>query len=203
MMQPLRESVLRFAARQSAALAFAGLLALPLFATQGYEPAAARAGVPVPASGASITGEARVVDGDTLVIGEVRVRLEGIDAPETGQSCGKAWLGTWACGQEASNHLARLVRDREVRCDSLGADKYGRMLGICHTAGLDINADLVRNGLAWAFVRYSQRYVEDEAAARTMKLGIWQGKAEPAWVGARSAGRRPRARRARKRRRAA
>ena len=122
-----------------------------------------------------------MIDGDTLAIGVARIRLEGIDAPETSQTCGKAWFGTWACGQEATSHLARLVRDREVRCDSRGTDVYGRMLGLCWVAGLEINADMVRNGLAWAFVKYSSRYVEIEAEARERKVGIWQGNAVPAW----------------------
>jgi hypothetical protein len=55
------------------------------------------------------------------------------------------------------------------------------MLGVCITAGLEINADLVRNGLAWAFVRYSRRYVEVEARARAARLGVWQGEARAPW----------------------
>jgi endonuclease YncB( thermonuclease family) len=177
----MREFVLRFAARQVGALAFAGLLAFPLFATQGREAAVARANAPPP-SGSSIEGPARVVDGDTIVIGETRIRLEGIDAPEAGQTCAKRWAGTWPCGEDATTHLARLVRDRQVRCDSRGTDAYGRMLGICFTEGLDLNADMVRNGFAWAFVKYSARYVEAEAEARALNAGIWQGKSTPAWV---------------------
>ena len=179
MVQPLRESVLQFAARQAGALAIAGLLASSLFATQGSEPLSARAGGAPTAP--SLSGEARVVDGDTIAIGSVRVRLEGIDAPEQDQTCGRAWFGTWKCGHEATQHLIRLVRDRTVQCESRGTDAYGRLLGVCVTAGLEINADMVRNGLAWAFVRYSQRYVEIEAEARAAKRGIWQGTAIPAW----------------------
>ena len=184
MLQPVREYVLRKATRQSTrqawALAFAGLLAFPLLATQGREAADARSGAAPPAG--SVSGPARVVDGDTIVISDIRIRLEGIDAPESGQTCGQRWLGTWACGEAATTHLVQLVRDREVRCDSRGVDLYGRMLGICYTAGLELNADMVRNGFAWAFVKYSVRLVEAEAGARALRLGIWQGDATPAWV---------------------
>lgn len=135
----------------------------------------------------SVSGEAHVVDGDTIVVQGVRVRLEGIDAPELEQSCGRApsrfWSGgSWRCGREAADHVARLVRERTVRCDSRGTDVYGRLLGVCVVEGLEINADLVRQGLAWAFVKYSQRYVALEAEARAAKRGIWQGEATPAWV---------------------
>ena len=123
-----------------------------------------------------------MVDGDTIVIGDTRIRLEGIDAPESAQTCSRRWLGTWPCGEEATSHLALLVRDRAVTCESRGADAYGRMLGVCFTEGLELNADMVRNGLAWAFIKYSSRLVEAEAGARALRLGIWQGEATPAWV---------------------
>lgn len=185
MFQPMRESVSQLLIRHAAALAFAGLLALPLFLfTQGRDAAEARVGSTPPPP--VIVGVARVTDGDTLVIGSAIVRLEGIDAPEADQTCRLRLLGlpvpgTWRCGLEATRHLERLVRDRSVHCESRGTDAYGRMLGACVTEGLDINADMVRNGLAWAFVKYSQRYVEVEADARAAKRGIWQGEAVPAW----------------------
>lgn len=180
----MRENALRIAARQAGALAFAGLLAIPLLATQGRDPAAARVG----ASSPGIEGEARVIDGDTLQIQGVRIRLEGIDAPELEQTCDKRksllwpFRRTWKCGREASDHLARQVRDKPVRCEGRGTDAYGRMLGVCSAGGLELNADLVRQGLAWAFVKYSQRYIDTEAEARAARRGIWQAETKPAWV---------------------
>lgn len=150
-----------------------------VYTTIGCDALLARSGQVDPAP--SISGPARVIDGDTIAIGEVRIRLEGIDAPETSQTCGRPFLGTWPCGQEATSHLALLLRDREVRCDSRGLDLYGRMLAVCTVAGLEVNADMVRSGLAWAFVKYSTRYVALEAEARERKVGIWQGEAVPAW----------------------
>lgn len=172
---------MRYTTRQAGALAIAGLLALPLYTIQGYKAADARSAAVYPA-GTTASGTAHVVDGDTIVVAGIKVRLEGIDAPEIGQTCGGSWLDAWPCGQEAANHLSRLVRDREVHCNSLGSDAYGRMLGLCATEGLDLNADMVRNGLAWAFVKYTTRFAGLEADARARKVGIWRSEAKPAWV---------------------
>ena len=134
-----------------------------------------------PAVQHALTGTARVIDGDTLDIAGTRVRLEGIDAPEIAQRCGRRFLGTWACGKGAARALRDLTSGREVACERRGTDKYGRMLGVCFADGRDVNAEMVRQGFAWAFVRYSDSYVAVEAKARAAKAGIWQGKAQPAW----------------------
>jgi endonuclease YncB( thermonuclease family) len=128
-----------------------------------------------------LQGAARVIDGDTLTVGEVRVRLEGIDAPEAGQTCRRKWIGLWPCGEAATAALAKLVGRRVVVCTERGFDKYGRVLGVCFLDGRDINAWMVRQGYAWAFVKYSQSYIREEAQARAEQLGIWQGEAQPAW----------------------
>jgi endonuclease YncB( thermonuclease family) len=128
-----------------------------------------------------IIGTARVVDGDTLDIGEVRIRLEGIDAPETKQTCQRRWVGSWHCGGAATLALEQLVAGQTVRCERRGVDKYGRTLAVCFVAGRDINAQMVRQGYAWAFVKYSTSYVGEEAAAKAEGLGIWQGEAQPPW----------------------
>lgn len=128
-----------------------------------------------------IAGLARVVDGDTVVVGETRIRLEGIDAPEAGQTCGRKLAGWWACGTEATAALASLIEGKSIRCEPQGRDKYGRTLAVCFLGGEDVNAWMVQQGLAWAFVRYSQRYVQQEAQARAKGLGVWQGEATPPW----------------------
>ena len=129
-----------------------------------------------------IAGPARVVDGDTLQVAGTRIRLEGIDAPETSQTCTDRAGGAWNCGNVASAELEKLVRDQIVSCDGTGLDKYGRTLAVCFVGDLQLNAEMVRRGLAWAFVRYSSRYVADEQAARQHQVGIWQGSATPAWT---------------------
>jgi endonuclease YncB( thermonuclease family) len=129
-----------------------------------------------------MSGRATVIDGDTLDIDGQRIRLEGIDAPEASQTCGGGWFGTWKCGAAATAQLRWLVGGRRIECESVGTDKYGRMLGLCSADGRDINAEMVRTGHAWAFVKYSKRYQTVEAEARRAKSGIWKGEAEPAWV---------------------
>ena len=129
-----------------------------------------------------LTGPAMAVDGDTLDVAGTRVRLEGIDAPEYAQTCARAWLGSWSCGKDAQRTLAKLVAGQTVDCENRGHDNYDRVLGVCSVAGREINAEMVRSGLAWAFVKYSNTYLSLEAEARTAKIGIWQADTEPAWA---------------------
>lgn len=164
--------------RRPVASALVGVVALGMLSLLPPRETTARS----VAENGAISGRARVIDGDTLEIEGRHVRLEGIDAPETGQTCGRRLIGSWNCGAAAAERLANLIAKRAVSCESRGNDKYGRMLGICYVEGRDINAELVREGLAWAFVKYSQTYVRQEAEARARRVGIWQGEAEPAWV---------------------
>ena len=175
----MRESVIRYTTRQAAALALAGGLAIGLYAFQGADLQEARAtNEPLQAV---VSGAARVIDGDTIEVSGQRIRLEGIDAPETAQHCQRAGGGVWPCGRMATEALEALVRTADVVCHRHGNDRYGRMLGVCFANGLDINAMLVRRGHAWAFVRYSRTYVGVEAEARRQRAGIWQADNQPAW----------------------
>ena len=152
-------------------------LALPAVSAQ------ARSSAVIPPDGI-VSGPARVIDGDTIDIDGTRIRLEGIDAPEAGQTCQTATGESWACGTEATRLMVDLTRGRIVVCRAQGLDKYGRLLATCYVdapQAVDINAEMVRRGYAWAFVRYSKVYVAQEAAARNIGGGIWQGPAQPAW----------------------
>ena len=139
-----------------------------------------------------ISGQARVIDGDTIQIGATRIRLEGIDAPEAGQVCPartahntanplKTPNPQWQAGKIASATLQRIVRGRDVICRATGHGRFGRLLGRCTTGREDIGAMMVRNGLAWAFVKYSRAFVHEERAARAAGRGIWAASCEPAW----------------------
>ncbi len=164
--------------RRPVASALVGVLALGVLSLMpGRETAAREVAV-----SSDLTGPARVIDGDTIVIDGRHIRLEGIDAPETPQTCGRRLFGWWSCGTAAANALDKLVSGHNVTCESRGTDKYNRMLGICFVDGRDINAEMVREGFAWAFVKYSKTYVQEEAQARAAKVGIWQGESEPAWI---------------------
>ncbi len=136
-----------------------------------------------PVFGESFSGVAGVVDGDTIAVQQVKVRLEGIDAPEVGQSCTDEAGQPWACGMAATTHLIKLVDRREVICELVGTDRYGRRLGLCRLPGLQnsINSALVRTGMARAYVKYSLQYVSEEKSARADKLGIWAGPHEAPW----------------------
>ncbi len=128
---------------------------------------------------ARITGPVTIIDGDTLDRGAVRIRLHGIDAPEAGQRCGEVnGRGTWACGTAATNRLAGLV---EVVCEARDRDRYGRVIAVCLADGQDINATLVEEGLAWAYLEYSDHYATHESNARSATAGIWQGDAQAPW----------------------
>lgn len=137
--------------------------------------------LPLDSGVSAISGLATAVDGDTLDIAGTRIRLEGIDAPEMAQTCGRGWLGTWDCGKAARRALEKLVTGKTIACRNEGLDKYNRVLGICFAGDTDINAQMVRAGLAWAFVKYSSTYVKAEKEAKAAKAGLWQGDAQPAW----------------------
>jgi endonuclease YncB( thermonuclease family) len=171
-MANITASTTRWLAHWPVASALAGGLALSILILFPAGQTAARE---------PVTGQARVIDGDTLELAGARVRLEGIDAPEAAQSCPRRLVGTWACGKAAARRLARIVDGKTLRCDSRGTDGYGRILGVCYVDGRDVNAQMVRQGYAWAFVKYSDSYVSEEAEARAAHSGIWQAKAEPAW----------------------
>lgn len=133
---------------------------------------------PAPAADvARLSGPARVVDGDTLVIGAEHIRLYGIDAPEHDQTCTAAGAA-WDCGLWAGQALSALVKGREVACTGLDRDRYGRLVARCRVGGADLGAALVAQGAATAYRRYSLDYVGAEDSARRAGLGIWRGTVE-------------------------
>jgi endonuclease YncB( thermonuclease family) len=131
---------------------------------------------------ASASSDVRVIDGDTLELEGVTIRLNGIDAPEAGQSCARADGGRWPCGKRATAALEVLVNGKVVTCEPRGHDDYGRILSVCEAGGQEVNAALVRDGVAWSFRRYSHDYDELEDAAHAAGEGIWQAETEPPWA---------------------
>jgi endonuclease YncB( thermonuclease family) len=134
-----------------------------------------------PAGAGTIGGAAEIIDGDGLMIGPVVVRIHGIDAPEVGQACNRRGGGTWRCDEAASALLEDLAGGRDVECEALDRDQYGRVIARCWVDGIDLGEALVADGLAWAFTRFSDDYVAVEEKARAAGLGIWQAPTEPAW----------------------
>lgn len=137
--------------------------------------AVAVAALAASASASPISGVARAIDGDSLMVGGYEVRLFGIDAPEFNQACTQSGR-SWACGEDAASRLSRLVTGKEVRCSTLGADQHGRTLARCTVGGTDINRTMVATGYAVAFRRYSMDYVSAEESAKVARRGIWNGE---------------------------
>ena len=119
-----------------------------------------------------ISGVARIVDGDTLAIGNVKIRLDGIDAPETDQVCLDQHAAEWTCGIEARDRLAAHIGSRSIDCRPSGSDRYGRMLAVCSLTSEDLNAWMVLEGWALAFIRYSRVYAAAEEQAREAQRGM-------------------------------
>lgn len=114
--------------------------------------------------------EVRVVDGDTLRLGQRVLRLEGLEAPTRGETCLDASGRGFDCGAAAADRLARLVTDRTVSCRLHGHDRFRRALGTCEAQGTDVNRALVSGG--WA-VASSDGLSGAEDAARSSGLGFW------------------------------
>jgi len=119
-----------------------------------------------------VAGMAKVIDGDTVEIRGERVRIHGIDAPETEQTCDLAGR-TIPCGQEATEALARRVGRNQVTCTGTERDRYDRLIAVCLVGGIDLGGWLIEQGLAVAFLKYSRDYVTVEQRAREKKAGIW------------------------------
>lgn len=126
----------------------------------------------------SIVGRASVIDGDTLEIHGTRIRLHGIDAPESGQFCFVAGKKT-RCGQQAALALADRIGTSIVSCDPRDRDRYNRVVAVCYAGDEDLNAWMVASGWAVAYRYYSTDYAQQEENASASKLGIWQGEFIP------------------------
>jgi endonuclease YncB( thermonuclease family) len=144
-------------------------------------PAAAALLMFVTPAQADIAGVASVIDADTIEIHGERIRLHGIDAPESSQTCLDEAGQKWRCGQRAALALQDLIGRRTVTCDERDVDRYRRIVSRCMVGDVDINAWLVAQGWALAYRRYSLDYVSSEAEARAAARGMWAGTFEPPW----------------------
>ena len=124
----------------------------------------------------------RIVDADTLEMAGQRVRLQGIDAPESAQTCRQATGHRYRCGDRATEALRTRIGTGAITCTIEGRDRYNRALSTCYTADrTNLNAWLVRQGHALAYRRYSTKYVSQEDQARASRAGIWAGEFVPPW----------------------
>lgn len=102
---------------------------------------------------AALTGVANVTDGDTIRIGQSRIRLFGMDAPEKAQRCERDGA-CYRCGDDATRALKSIVGDSQVTCSPTGAKTYGRIVATCEAGGVDLSVEMVRQGWALPYWRY-------------------------------------------------
>jgi endonuclease YncB( thermonuclease family) len=131
-----------------------------------------------------VIGRSTVIDGDTIDIHGERIRINGIDAPESAQLCKNAQGKPYRCGAVAAKALDNiLAASRPTRCDFVERDRYRRFVGQCYRADRsNVAALLVRRGWALDWPRYSKgAYADEQNAAKAERLGIWAGEFIPPW----------------------
>jgi endonuclease YncB( thermonuclease family) len=124
--------------------------------------------------------ELRVVDGDTIHLNGEKIRFTGIDTPELKQTCIKEGFID-PCGVTAKKILIVKIADNKVECISEGKDRYKRTLAECFVNDESLSSYLVRSGYAFAYRRYSKKFIPDEDYAKDNKIGMWSMKFQYPW----------------------
>ena len=128
-----------------------------------------------------IKGKAKVIDGDTIHIGNNKIRLHGIDAPEQKQTC--SFEGNeWNCGQDATFFLSNLINRKSVNCRVNDIDQYKRLVAVCFIDNININQLMIISGWAIAYRYYSKDFIKEEQIAKKNKIGIWRGTFEEPYI---------------------
>ena len=113
-----------------------------------------------------------VTDGDTIRIGDERIRFSGIDAPELKQTCIYQSI-EFQCGEFSKTLLIQKIANQEVNCIREGNDQYGRTLAECFVGEESLSSYLVREGYAFAYRQYSDQFIQDEEYAQSRENGMW------------------------------
>ena len=124
--------------------------------------------------------ELRIVDGDTIHLNGEKIRFSGIDTPELKQTCIKHGTKD-QCGLTAKKILIDKIGNNSVECISEGKDQYKRTLAECFVNDESLSSYLVRSGYAFAYRKYSKKFVSDEEFAKSNKLGIWSMEFDYPW----------------------
>ena len=124
--------------------------------------------------------ELRVVDGDTIHLNGEKIRFTGIDTPELKQTCIKEGFID-PCGVTAKEILIVKIGDNKVECISEGKDQYKRTLAECFVNGESLSSHLVRSGYAFAYRKYSKKYIPDEDFAKANQVGMWSMDFQYPW----------------------
>jgi endonuclease YncB( thermonuclease family) len=130
-----------------------------------------------------LVGIASVIDGDTIEIHGTRIRLNGIDAPESAQLCLDGAARKYRCGQRSSLALADFLASRQpASCVEVGRDQFRRVVAVCTAGGIDLAEWMVRRGYALDWPKYSDGfYATAQDRARAAKLGMWAGSFDQPW----------------------
>ena len=122
----------------------------------------------------------KIVDGDTIHLNGEKIRFTGIDTPELKQSCLKEGIKD-LCGVTAKKILIDKIGKDSVECISEGKDQYKRTLAECFVNNESLSSYLVRSGYAFAYRRYSKKFIPDEDYARINKIGMWSMEFDYPW----------------------
>lgn len=130
----------------------------------------------------ALQGQASVIDGDIIDIRGTRIRLFGIDAPESDQTCHDDDGKLYRCGQKAADALAAFIASKPVSCLPQNLDRFGRTVATCFVEQVDIADWLVRSGLALDWPEYSKgKYAAAQKAAEHSGDGMWGGQWVEPW----------------------
>ena len=124
--------------------------------------------------------DVKITDGDTIKINGEKIRFSGIDTPELNQTCAKEGVKN-SCGLTAKQILIDKITDNKVKCIKEGKDRYKRILAECFVNNESLSRYLVRSGYAFAYRKYSKKFIIDEDYARANKLGMWSMEFEYPW----------------------
>jgi|TARA_B110001452_G_scaffold259018_1_gene254869 endonuclease YncB( thermonuclease family) len=124
--------------------------------------------------------ELKIVDGDTIHFKDEKIRFTGIDAPELKQTCIKDDSKNF-CGETAKQMLINKIGNNDIECISEGKDQYKRTLAECFVNNESLSSYLVKSGYAFAYRKYSKKFIKDENYAKTKKIGMWSMKFEFPW----------------------
>ena len=122
----------------------------------------------------------KITDGDTIKINGEKIRFSGIDTPELKQTCIKDGENN-SCGLTAKQILIDKIAKNKVKCIEEGQDRYKRILAECFVNNESLSRYLVRSGYAFAYRKYSKKFIIDEDYARSNKLGMWSMEFEYPW----------------------
>jgi len=122
----------------------------------------------------------KIVDGDTIYLNGEKIRFAGIDTPELKQTCLKKSIKD-LCGVTAKQILIDKIGNNNVECISEGRDRYKRTLAECFVNNESLSRYLVRSGYAFAYRKYSKKFIIDEDYAKVNQVGMWSMKFQYPW----------------------